>query len=236
MMKACLKEWHYQHTQNMDGKMSEVKNQIAILDAKGELLDLQDVEVRELHDLTVNLHVMARTQSSIQWQKSRMNCLKEGDANSKNFHGFMSNRRRHNAINLVSVDGVRVEGVHNIRAAVFNHFSNHFKADGSIRPGVAGLPFRELSYGEAGNLAKPFSLEEVKQAVWECDSFKSPGPDDISFGFIKESWDILQYDFMRFMVEFHRNGKLSKGLNSTFIALIPKVNSPQRLNDFRPIS
>jgi hypothetical protein len=29
---------------------------------------------------------------------------------------------------------------------------------------------------------------------------------------------------------------LSKGIDSTFIALIPKVNSPQRLNDFRPIS
>jgi len=38
------------------------------------------------------------------------------------------------------------------------------------------------------------------------------------------------------MVEFHRNGKLTKGLNSTFIALIPKATSPQRLNDFRPIS
>jgi hypothetical protein len=27
-----------------------------------------------------------------------------------------------------------------------------------------------------------------------------------------------------------------KGLNSAFIALIPKVDSPKRLNDFRPIS
>jgi hypothetical protein len=27
-----------------------------------------------------------------------------------------------------------------------------------------------------------------------------------------------------------------KGVHSTFIALIPKVTSPQRLNDFRPIS
>ena len=29
---------------------------------------------------------------------------------------------------------------------------------------------------------------------------------------------------------------MSKGINSTFIALIPKVGNPQRLNDFRPIS
>jgi len=41
---------------------------------------------------------------------------------------------------------------------------------------------------------------------------------------------------MRFLVEFHHNGKLTKGINSTFIALIPKVLSPQRLNDYRPIS
>ena len=236
MMKACLKEWHTQHTQNLDGKISEVKNQIAILDSKGELSDLQEVEVRELHDLTVHLHSMAKTQNSIQWQKSHMNWLKEGDANSKYFQGYMSNRRRHNVINLVSVDGVSVEGVHNIRAAVFNHFSNHFKVVGANRPGVAGLPFRRLTYGEAGNLTEPFLLDEVKQTVWECDSYKSPGPDGICFGFIKEFWDLLQDDFMRFMVEFHCNGKLCKGLNSTFIALIPKVNSPQRLNDFIPIS
>jgi len=41
---------------------------------------------------------------------------------------------------------------------------------------------------------------------------------------------------MRFVSEFHCNGKLTKGINNTFIALIPKVDSPQELNDFRPIS
>ena len=79
-------------------------------------------------------------------------------------------------------------------------------------------------------------MEEVKAEVWDCDSFKCPGPDGISFGFIKKNWDILRDDLMRFLHEFHRNGRLAKGINSTFIALIPKVDSPQWLNDFRPIS
>lgn len=41
---------------------------------------------------------------------------------------------------------------------------------------------------------------------------------------------------MRFLVEFHRNGKLTKGIYSTFIALIPKIKSPQCLSDFGLIS
>ncbi|KAK2411199.1 hypothetical protein QL285_046501 [Trifolium repens] len=41
---------------------------------------------------------------------------------------------------------------------------------------------------------------------------------------------------MRFTYEFHHNGKLKKGLYSTFIALITKVDNPQWLNDFRPIT
>ena len=98
------------------------------------------------------------------------------------------------------------------------------------------MQFRTLSVGEGGSLIKPFSEGEVKEAIWDCDSFKSPGPDGVNFGFIKEFWIELKDDVMRFVSEFHRNGKLAKGINATFILLIPKVDNPQRLNDFRPIS
>jgi len=87
-----------------------------------------------------------------------------------------------------------------------------------------------------GNLTKPFLVDEIKSAVWDCDSFKSPGPDDINFGFIKSFWNEMKDDIVRFITQFHRNGKLSKGINSTFIALILKVEIPQSLNDFRPTS
>jgi len=41
---------------------------------------------------------------------------------------------------------------------------------------------------------------------------------------------------MRFMTEFHRNEKLAKDINNTFITLSPKIESPQRIANFKSIS
>lgn len=87
---------------------------------------------------------------------------------------------------MVSVGGVNLEGVHNIREAIFDHFSNHFKVQGVSRFDVSRLNFRKLSNAAVCNLTRPFLLEEVKQAVWDCDDYKSPGSDGISFDFIKK--------------------------------------------------
>jgi len=123
-----------------------------------------------------------------------------------------------------------------VRQAVFQHFHNHFKRIPQARPDIGGLVFKTLSATDGAELIKPFPLEEIKAAVWDCDSFKCPGPDGINLGFFKDFWEILKIDLLNFFAEFFHNGKLTKGLNSTFIALIPKVDNPQRVADFRPIS
>ncbi|GKA66743.1 putative RNA-directed DNA polymerase, partial [Tanacetum coccineum] len=48
--------------------------------------------------------------------------------------------------------------------------------------------------------------------------------------------DIAANDITRAVQEFFQNGTLLKELNHTIIALIPKVNTPNRINDYRPIS
>jgi len=148
----------------------------------------------------------------------------------------MSSRRRANSIFSLTLDGAIVDGVKGILGLVFNHFSSHFQYVAAERPNIENLNFNMLNIGQCGELTKPFSVEEVKEAVWDCDSFKNPGPYDVNMGFVKDLWSKLRDDFMRFISDFHRNGKLSKGINTTFIALIPKIECPQRLNDFRPIS
>lgn len=83
VLKTELKGWHMQHSKNLDGKILEVKNRMALLDSKAEKVPLLDVEIEELHALSVNLHSLARIPNNINWQKSRMHWLQEGHANSK---------------------------------------------------------------------------------------------------------------------------------------------------------
>jgi len=98
----------------------------------------------------------------------------------------MSSRRRVNTITTIQVEGVSVEGVHNVREAVFTHFSNHFKARNVVRPTALNLNFQTISVREGAEITKPFSMDELKNAVWDCDSYKCLGPDGVNFGFIKD--------------------------------------------------
>ncbi|WJX34558.1 hypothetical protein P8452_22662 [Trifolium repens] len=209
LIKVALKDWHKFHTQNLPSRIEAKKDRLAALDQKGEEEVLSEAELAEFVGITSDIHSLSRLHASISWQQSRSLWLKEGDANTKYFHSTLASRRRGNAISVIQAGGVTLEGVTHIRQAVLSHFASHFNGVDLERPGIDNLHFRH---------------------------YKSPGPDDINFGFYKDFWEDLRSDVMRFISEFHRNGKLTKGINSTFIALIPKIASPQRLNDFRPIS
>lgn len=103
-------------------------------------------------------------------------------------------------------------------------------------PSVDDLSIKHLSVSVNVNLIRLFSKEEVKQVACNRDNFKSLRSHGIDFEFIKEFWGDIKQDFMIFLSKFHRNGILAKGMNYTFVGLIPKVENPQRLGGFRPIS
>ncbi|XP_058222977.1 uncharacterized protein LOC131332700 [Rhododendron vialii] len=80
----------------------------------------------------------------------------------------------------------------------------------------------------------PFSLEEIYGVVKECISFKALGPNGFNMLFVKKSWKFIKTDVLCFFLEFHSNCKIAKSINSTFIALIPKIEGAATFKDFRP--
>lgn len=75
------------------------------------------------------------------------------------------------------------------------------------------MVFKQIDV-DANNLGvAPFQLEEIRSAVWDCESSKSPGPDGVNLSFIKEFWEVIKHDFEAFLREFQVNGKLVRGTN-----------------------
>lgn len=85
-------------------------------------------------------------------------------------------------------------------------------------------------------LTAPFLEDEIKEAIWSCNSDKSPGPDGFSFNFIKSKWNLLKSKIGQMMADFHQFGRNVKGMNPSFIVLIPKKECGSSLDDYRPIS
>ncbi|KAL2224004.1 UNVERIFIED_CONTAM: hypothetical protein Sindi_3039800 [Sesamum indicum] len=100
---------------------------------------------------------------------------------------------------------------------------------GFLRPCV-------LSNEEAGHLISAFTPDDVKQAVFDIAEDKAPGPDGYSSGFFKAAWPVVGQEVTKAVLEFFSTGKLLKQVNSTLLALIPKVHTPMTVGDFRPIS
>ena len=74
------------------------------------------------------------------------------------------------------------------------------------------------------------------KALEECGGDKAPDPDGFNFSFIKASWNFLKEDFGKVIFEFHQRGRINREMNASFISLIPKVQNPMELKDYRPIS
>ena len=106
LIKGSLKRWHQSHTQNLKGKISKAKDHVFSLDVKSEEEDPVVEEMEELHSFSVEVLSLSKLHSSMQWQKSRLNWLHEGDANSKKIHAFMSSRMRKNNIISIIVDHI----------------------------------------------------------------------------------------------------------------------------------
>lgn len=206
-IKYKLKDWNKEHIGNLDTLISKAKEELSRLDLKGENGALAEEEVSQRRMCRSRLQLYSSRKCSFLWQKSRLRWLKEGDANSKFFQGCVQRRRKINEILGMDFEGEFVEEVEPMKIKIKEYFESHFKKVEGVSPTIGNLNISTLGEFENNILVEPFS-EEVKNAVWNCDSYKSPGPDRVSFAFIKQFWDVVKADFIGFLDEFHKNGKL----------------------------
>ncbi|GKB58259.1 RNA-directed DNA polymerase, eukaryota, partial [Tanacetum coccineum] len=97
------------------------------------------------------------------------------------------------------------------------------------------FPIR-LDSDQVDDLEREVSDEEIKAAVWDCGVNKTPGPDGFSFEFFRKYWNLIGRDIIQAVKEFFDKGSFPRGCNSSFIALIPKIQDAKFVKNYRPIS
>ncbi|XP_071704795.1 uncharacterized protein [Rutidosis leptorrhynchoides] len=85
-------------------------------------------------------------------------------------------------------------------------------------------------------MIREVKAKEVKDAIYNIGSDKSPGPDGFNAEFFKSAWHIVGDDVTRAVLDYFNNGRLLKQINHTVITLLPKVKTPDKVTDYRPIS
>jgi len=136
----------------------------------------------------------------------------------------------------VFVDDLWFDNKEVVKDKVRNFFKSRFDRVEGVSVRLDNAAFSSVSGEENRMLVEAFSEEEVKFTVWSCESSKSPGPNGFNFGFLKFCWEILKEDVMKAVNEFAYRGSWPRGSNASFSCLVPKIDNPQQLSDFRHIS
>nr|KAJ0197187.1 hypothetical protein LSAT_V11C700342420 [Lactuca sativa] len=202
-------------------------------------LDPFNIQLRELEGIFLGEFKKSyEKEESFLKQKAKIHWLKEGDSNSKFFHKIFKGRSHKNRIEaIMNRQGEWLEGedVYKEFVDYFNDFlGSDFPCADIIQPN--SLFIKKLDLADAVGMIKVVTNEEIKAALFDIGDDKSPGPDGYSAKFFKSMWSIIGEDFCLAVKEFFASEKILKEVNATVIALVPKVDSPGKVSDFRPIS
>ncbi|GKV02337.1 hypothetical protein SLEP1_g14790 [Rubroshorea leprosula] len=236
LTKEALKRWSKPLLPDIDARINKATIEIAQIDKKGEEVQLSEEEIIRRRGDFLLLWENMKSKESMLWQKSRKTWLTLGDANTSFFHKCVKGRWRRNEMTSIQIKGTQIVCASRMKEEIASFFEDIFREEQWDRPKLEGVSFKQISQLENDHLVGAFSDEEIDAAVRECDSSKAPRPDGFNFGFVKNVWELIRVDVIRFLHDFYKNGKLVRGLNTSFIVLVPKVDNPQKIEEYRPIS
>ena len=159
-----------------------------------------------------------------------------GEANNKFFHAMVTEIFRRNSIaSLQLPNGTIISDNSKMEGIILVAFKGRM---GPANPQPMKVNLKTLLKKDVdfSDLVAPFAHKEIDDMVSEMPPDRAPGPDSFNGAFLKACWPIIKNDFYLLCDEFHQGGLNLESINAGFITLIPKVNSPECVNDFRPIT
>lgn len=194
-------------------------------------------EVVNKTQIMVDLYNIHVEEESYWHQRTHARWILHGDQNTSNFYKIANGRKRRNTVHSLDDNGVLVEGTGNL----LNHATYYYKKLFGPPPGnmfnlspTLWTEDETLNSIDNADLSRPFTVEEIKKALFSMETNRAPGPDGIPSEFYQHCWEIVKDNIMNLFYSFY-NGTLDlQCLNYGVITLLPKMADANKIQQFRP--
>ncbi|XP_050207372.1 uncharacterized protein LOC126656797 [Mercurialis annua] len=141
-----------------------------------------------------------------------------------------------NLISSIQVEEATYTNPSDIRGYIRDFFKSLYRQQNGINFDLSRLVFEKITEEQATGLIRQFSEEEIFKAPVSCGERKASGPDGFNFYFYRRAWRFMKDVIQGFFEDFHSSNFLPKGINTSFMVLIPKMAGSANIKDYRPIS
>jgi len=93
----------------------------------------------------------------------------------------------------------------------------------------------QVSQSKNDFLTAPFTEKEIRDAIFDMEHNKAPGPDGFPAEFYQQFWDVIKGDLMQMFHDLHKDDLPLFSLNFGVITLVPKTQGASKIQQYRPI-
>jgi exonuclease III len=234
-LRKVFKAWKSQLL-NLARAIANTKDLIQFLDLLEEFRDLSLEEWNFRAIISLHLQNLLHQQKIYWKQRGTISWVKFGDECTAFFHANASIKHTRNTITSLKNPAGQELHQHEEKAKLLwlafkermgtSEFTHMYHDLGSLL----------IADGNLSALEMPFAKEEIDCIISDLPNNKSPGPDGFNGEFLKRCWTVIAQSFYKLCEDFYAGTLFLRSINSSYITLVPKVDSPASVGDFRPIS
>jgi hypothetical protein len=177
---VSLKQWRNDHFGSVRKELEGLRAQLADLQAL-------NADSNATNDVIRDMNEMLYREEMLWLQRSRVAWLQEGDQNTKFFHQRAAWRARKNRIRrLRGEDGEWVQTKEVVTGMVNDYFNSLYARDDHLNPQeIIDLFDTRVTDEVNEELCRPFTDEEIGNALFQIGPLKAPGPDGLPARFFQ---------------------------------------------------
>jgi len=130
-------------------------------------------------------------------QRAKTHWYRDGDLNTKFFHGTATSRKKVNQIlSLETNEVIRTTDDAGMRFVAKSYFEELFEGHESVRSLVINLLNQVIDNEDNIQLTAPFCRAEFKEAMFSMQPDKCSGPEGFNPGFYQHFWSTCSDDII----------------------------------------